>query len=173
MTEFTMDSTVGEILGEPESGEVNPRLLELLRIVFRKLAPDRRWYVDRTYANQRAVNITMSDNKEMTGTSLELNTGDIGCEIYRLILTLTHHHDWHKPISLGSLTIAPQDRIVPFEKIGENNGDWKTFKQWYLPLEEQLKFLKGHPELSEKLFVGADILGEVNEIRAILGEEKQ
>lgn len=70
-------------------------------------------------------------------------------EEYKILadfLTRTHHPEWHKPISLGSLTLPPFDRIVPTDKIGENAWDWKTYHQWYPPLAGQLKFFKENPD---------------------------
>ncbi len=55
-------------------------------------------------------------------------------------LTLAHHHEWHKPISLGRLTIVPQDRIVPRDKIGLIAPRWKEYKVWYPTLVKQQKF---------------------------------
>ena len=150
MNNLTMDSTVGEIIGEPKGTPPSDRLLELIKGVIQKMAPDRKWYVDFSIFNDR-VDITMSDPYEMRGTSLPLNE-DIGYGIHHVVLALTHHHEWHKGLSIGGVTIKPYE--------------------WYPQLVDQQKFLKDHPEWVDKIYVKEGVLEEVNEIRKIIKEEQ-
>ncbi|KKL26819.1 hypothetical protein LCGC14_2391400, partial [marine sediment metagenome] len=69
---FNMDSTVEEILGKSEGIPPSNRVLELIGQIIAELAPDFKWYVDRSYFNDR-VDITVSKSYEVEGASLLLN----------------------------------------------------------------------------------------------------
>ena len=143
--ELSMDSTIGEIMGIlrfDEGVPSNPRILGLLRLILKGLVPDERWFIDRSILNDR-VDISLANAYELRGMSLLLNTDeDVGLLIHYIVLTLTHQRERHKGLSIGSITINPD--------------------KWYLPLVDQQRHLREHPELVDKIYEQTKILNQMN-----------
>ena len=144
-----MHATIGELLGEPEGTPPSDRTLGLIRLIINGLEPGYKWYVDRSYFNYE-VDITMSNPYEMRGTSLFLDN-DVSYGIHHVILTLTHHHEWHKGLSIGGITIKPYE--------------------WYPQLAEQQKYMREHPEYAEKVYREAGVWKQVNELKGIIKDD--
>ena len=139
-----MTETIGELLGEIKGETPDQRLLDLIRFVLIKLAPGRRWFVDRSILNDR-IDVTLVDGGGMRGTSILLYHGDIGYWIYHTLLVLTHHREWHKGFSIGSVTVNP-----------------------YPPLQDQLEYLAEYPEQVDMKFNDAGVTKEIAEIRELV-----
>ena len=164
-----LDTPIKDILGEPSGNPPSKELLALIQTVVKAGCSVSRIFVDHSYFNDR-VDITISNPEVMMGFSVYLDD-KIDYALLVLILTATHHHEWHKPISLGGLTIAPLDRIVPRDKIGCNGGDWKSYKQWYPPLVEQQECFKDDTQARVSFYKKMGVEEEVKEIQRIIKGE--